>query len=125
VFGSLGNFASLLKQAQQISGRLEGMNQELKSRRATGSAGGGLVEVEVNGLLEVLRCTIDSSLIEDKDRELIEDLVRAATNQAITKGRQLHAEAMKSLAGGIELPGMEEALAKLTGGHGDDKDSRT
>lgn len=116
MFGSLGNMAALIKQAQQIGGRLEGLNQDLRSRRAIGSAGGGLVEIEVNGLLDVLRCSIDPSLFEQQDRELLEDLVRGATNQAIAKGRQLHADAVKSLAGGIELPGMDEMLAKITGG---------
>jgi DNA-binding YbaB/EbfC family protein len=117
MLGSLGNLGALLKQAQQIGGRLESVNQELKARRATGSAGGGLVEIEVNGLQEVLACRIDPSLVEQKDRELIEDLVRAATNQALSKAKQLHAEAMKSLAGGMELPGLDEALARLTGGN--------
>jgi DNA-binding YbaB/EbfC family protein len=116
MFGSLGNLGSLLKQAQQIGGRLEGLTQQLKLLRATGSAGGGMVEVEVNGLPEVVACRIDPALFEQHDRELIEDLVRAATNQALGKSRQLHAEAMRSLAGGLELPGLEEALAKLTGG---------
>jgi hypothetical protein len=116
VFGGLGNLGALIKQAQQIGGRLEGIGDELRGRRATGSAGGGLVEVEVNGLEEVLRCRIDESLFAGGDRELIEDLVRAAANEAIAKAKQLHAEAMKNLAGGFQVPGLEEALARLTGG---------
>lgn len=116
MFGAIGNLAALVKQAQQISGRLEGLNNELRGRRATGAAGGGLVEVEVNGLNEVLGCRIDPALLAQNDRELLEDLVREAVNQALAKARQLHAEAMKSLAGGIELPGLDEALSRLTGG---------
>ncbi|HEX4150161.1 MAG TPA: YbaB/EbfC family nucleoid-associated protein [Pirellulales bacterium] len=114
MFNTLGNLGSFLKQAQSLGGRLEALTQELKGRRATGSAGGGLVEVEVNGLGEVLACRIDPGLFEQGDRELIEDLVRGATNQALAKAKQLHAEAMKSLAGNMPLPGLEEALAKLT-----------
>ncbi|HWC91158.1 MAG TPA: YbaB/EbfC family nucleoid-associated protein, partial [Pirellulales bacterium] len=101
---------------QSLGGRLEALTQDLKGRRATGSAGGGLVEIEVNGLGEVLGCRIDPKLFEQGDRELIEDLVRGAVNQALAKGKQLHAEAMKSLAGDMPLPGLDEALAKLTGG---------
>ena len=52
-----------------------------------------MVEIEINGLLEVLRCRIDPQLIAQGDRELIEDLVAAAVNQAVAKGKQLHAEA--------------------------------
>ena len=106
--------ASLLKQAQQLGGQMQNLREELKDRRATGTAGGGMVEIEVNGLLEVLRCRIDEQLIAQGDRELIEDLIAAAVNQAMSKGRQLHAEAMKELTGGLELPGLQEALEKVT-----------
>lgn len=116
VFGQLGNLASMIRQAQQIGGRLEGLNETLRAKRANGSAGGGLVEVEVNGLQEVLACRIDPGLFAQGDRELIEDLVRGATNDAIAKARQFHADAMKELMGGADLPGLNEALAKLTGG---------
>jgi DNA-binding YbaB/EbfC family protein len=118
VFGQLGNLASLMKQAQQMGGKLEGISTELKSRRTTGSAGGGMVEVEVNGLQEVLGCKIDPKLMREEDRELLEDLLVGATNEALAKARQLHAEAMQSLAGGMNLPGLQEAMAGLTGGKG-------
>ena len=116
MFGALGNLGALLKQAKQIEGRLAGVGEELRSQRATGVAGGGLVEIEVNGLEEVLRCRIDPGLFAQGDRELLEDLVCAATNQAIAKAKELHAAAMKNLAGGVNLPGLDEALAKLAGG---------
>lgn len=118
MLGALGNITSMLRQAQQIGGRLEGINAELKSRRTVGTAGGGMVEVEVNGLQEVLRCKLDAGLVSGGDRELLEDLVCAATNDALAKSKQLYADAMKSLMGGVELPGLNEALAKLTGADG-------
>ncbi|HUY33232.1 MAG TPA: YbaB/EbfC family nucleoid-associated protein [Pirellulales bacterium] len=116
MLGALGNLGSLFKQAKQLEGKLAGMTDDLRSRRATGAAGGGLVEVEVNGLEEVLQCRIDPGLFAQGDRELMEDLVCAAVNLALEKAKQLHAEAMRSVAGGISLPGLDEALAKLTGG---------
>lgn len=125
MFGALGNFAALLKQAQELSGRLESLSDELRRQRAVGSAGAGMVEVEVNGLQEVLRCRIDPAVWAQGDRELIEDLVRAATNQALAKAKQLHTEAIKSLAGGVQLPGLEEALARFTGGTPSDGASTT
>lgn len=112
----LGNIASLMKQAQQIGGKMQGLTDELKQRRATGSAGAGMVEIEVNGLGELLKCRLDEALVARQDRELMEDLIVAATNQALVKAKLLHAEAMKGLAGGLELPGLDEALAKFTGG---------
>jgi DNA-binding YbaB/EbfC family protein len=116
VFGGLGNLASMLRQAQQIGGKLEGMNETLRGKRATGSSGGGMVEIEVNGLQEVLSCRIDPSLFAQGDRELLEDLVRGASNDAIAKARQFHAQAMQDLMGGADMPGFSEALAKLGGG---------
>lgn len=111
----LSNLGSLLKQAQQIGGQMQGLSEEMKQRRATGSAGGGMVEIEINGAMDVLKCRIDEQLIAGGDRELIEDMVVAATNQAVMKAKQFHAEAMQQLTGGLELPGLQEALAKVTG----------
>ena len=111
----LGNLANLMKEAQQLGGKLQSMREELKSRRATGAAGGGMVEVEVNGLQEIVRCRIDEKLYERDDRELLEDLLVAAVNDATAKARTLQADAMKSVTGGIELPGLNEALSGLTG----------
>jgi DNA-binding YbaB/EbfC family protein len=113
LFKGLGNFASLLKQAQQMGSRIQAVNEELRGRRATGSAGAGMVEAEVDGLGQVLKVTIDPALIERKDRELIEDLVPAAVNAAIAKSKELHAEALRGITGGIDLPGMKEALGGI------------
>lgn len=119
----LAGLSSLLKQAQQISGRMQGLGEELKRHRATGSAGGGMVEIEVNGLMEVLRCHVDQQLIDGGDRELIEDLMATAVNQAIVKGKQLHAKAVKELTGQLEVPGLDAALGKFFGPGGADPES--
>ena len=115
MFEKLSSLGALVKQAQQISGQMQQLSDKLKDRRTAGTAGGGMVEIEINGLLEVLQCRIDEQLISQGDGELIEDLVTAAMNQAVTKGKQLHTDAMKELTGGLEIPGVQEALAKLTG----------
>lgn len=116
MFKNLTNLASMLRQAQQVGSQMKDVQDRLKSQRATGSSGAGLVEVEVNGLGEVLRLRLDPTLIEKADREMIEDLVPAATNQALAKAKQLHLEAMKSLTAGFSLPGLDDALAQLAGG---------
>lgn len=113
MFKGLAGLGSLLKQAHQIRGRMKGLNEELRGRRATGSAGGGMVEVEINGVLEVLRCHVDKGLVEQGDREMIEDLVATAVNQAISKGKQLHVEAMKSVTSGLNVPGLEDAIGNM------------
>ena len=116
MFKGLANLGSLLKHAQQIGGQMGQITEEMRKRRVTGTAGGGMVEIEVNGLMEVLRCRIDPQLIAGSDRELLEDLITAAVNQAIAKGKQMHADTIRDLTGNLPLPGgFHEALAKLTG----------
>jgi nucleoid-associated protein EbfC len=115
MFKGLGNLATLLKQAQNMGSRMQEMGEELKRRRTLGTAGGNMVEIEINGLMEVLRAKIDPTLISGGDCELIEDLVSAAVNQAISKAKQLHAETLREVTGGMELPGLSEAMAKFLG----------
>lgn len=110
----LGDIASLMKQAQHMGSMMQGITERLKNERAVGGSGGGMVEVEVNGIGEVLRVTIEPSLVERGDREMIEDLIPAAVNQALAKAKQLHAEAVKEVAGGLNLPGLDEALGQIT-----------
>lgn len=116
MFKGLANLGSLLKHAQQIGGQMGQITEEMRKVRVTGTAGGGMVEIEVNGLMEALRCRIDPQLITQNDRELLEDLIVAAVNQAISKGKQTHADKLRDLTGGLPLPGaFHEALAKFSG----------
>jgi nucleoid-associated protein EbfC len=120
MFGALGNLATLMKQARAMGQEMESLQDKLKQRHATGSAGGGLVTVEMNGLQEVSACRIDPKLLERTDqaaadRELLEDLICGAVNDAVAKSKQLHAEALQSMAGGLNVPGLEEMLGKLSG----------
>jgi nucleoid-associated protein EbfC len=115
MFKGLSNLAGVFKAAQQLSGQMDKLAEEMKTRRTTGSAGGGMVEIEVNGMMEVLGCRIDPQLSAQNDRELVEDLVVAAMNQAISKAKQMHAAAAREMTGGLQLPGLDEALGKLTG----------
>ncbi len=122
MFKGLTNLASLVKQAQQVGSRIQAVNEELKNKRATGAAGGGMVEAEVDGLGQLLRVSIDPALIERKDRELIEDLVPAAVNAAVAKSKEIHAEALRGLTGGMNLPGLQEALGASEDGGKDSED---
>jgi DNA-binding YbaB/EbfC family protein len=122
---NLSNLGAMLKQAQQMGSKLQSINEQLKLRRTTGSAGGGMVTVEVNGLGEILRCSIDPSLFQQQDREMVEELLPAAINQAVAKSRQLHAEAVQGMAGDLELPGLQDVLSQISGGPGDAPKSST
>jgi len=113
--GNLANIGSMLKQAQEMGSRLQELTEELKAKRVTGSAGGGLVEVEANGAAQVVAVRFDPELFEKHDREMLEDLTTAAVNDALAKAKQLHAEAIQGLAGGLPVPGLEQALANFAG----------
>lgn len=115
MFKGLANLGALLKQAQQIGGQMDKLSEEMKNRRTSGLAGGGMVEIEVNGLLEATACRIDPAVFAQGDRELVEDLVLAAINQAVGKAKQLHAEALRGLTGDLPLPGLDEVLQKFAG----------
>jgi nucleoid-associated protein EbfC len=113
--GNLANIGALVKQAQEMGGKMQAIQEELKTKKATGAAGGGLIEVDVNGLSDVLAVRIDPSLVEKGDREMIEDLLPAAFNAAQAKAKQLHAEALQGLAGGLPMGGFADILSQLPG----------
>ena len=114
MFKGLSDLGSMLKQAQAMGSRMKEMNENLRDVRAVGNAGGGLVEVEVNGLGEMLRLSIDPSLLEKQDLELLEDLVPAAANQAQAKAKEQHAQVLKELTGNMDIPGLGDAIQSLT-----------
>jgi DNA-binding YbaB/EbfC family protein len=112
--GQLAQLPALLKQAQEMGGKLEQMQAELKGKRVTGAAGGGLVEVDCNGLGDAVAVRLDPALIERRDRELLEDLLPAAINASRQKAKELHAEMMQQLTGGMTLPsGLTDMLGHL------------
>ncbi|MBK96029.1 MAG: YbaB/EbfC family nucleoid-associated protein [Planctomycetaceae bacterium] len=113
MFKSLGNIASMMKQAQQMGGKLEEVNQKLAAERVSGDAGAGMVTVEMNGLGEVLQVSIDPALFEKQDAELMEDLVRAAMNTTKEKTKEVHARITQELTAGMNIPGLEQALEQF------------
>ncbi|MCO6454208.1 MAG: YbaB/EbfC family nucleoid-associated protein [Pirellulaceae bacterium] len=112
----LGNLASLLRSAQEMSGKMQAVNHQLKGQFVTGTSGGGMIQVQANGLGEIAQVKIDPQLVERGEREMIEDLLPAAVNQALGKARQLQADAMQEMAAGMNLPGLGDALTGLAGG---------
>jgi DNA-binding YbaB/EbfC family protein len=117
MFKELGSLAHLLKNAQALTGRMQEMRNRLGERKVTGSAGGGMVSVEMNGHSQVTGCQIDPALFETGDREMLEDLIVVAVNQALEKVREMAAEEMGQITDGLNLPGLAEAFSRLgTGG---------
>lgn len=113
MFKGLGDLASMMKQAKEMQSRMAEMQEKLTQLRIKGSSGGGMVIVEVNGKQDVLNCSIDQTLVDGGDREMLEDLVVSAMNDAVNKSRIAGAEAMQEAAGGLNLPGMGDAMSQL------------
>ena len=99
----LGN---ILKQAQEVQSRIAQLQEEMAGRRVEATAGGGMVSVIMNGKQEVLSIQIDPEVVNREDTEMLQDLIRAAVNEAIRKSREMMAEEMKNLTGGLSIPGL-------------------
>ena len=98
--GGLGN---ILKQAQKMQEDLQKAQEKLAQEVVTGESGGGMVKVVMNGKHEVRRVAIDPSLLED-DKEMLEDLVAAAMNDAVHRVADKMQESMSGLTAGLPLP---------------------
>lgn len=96
--------AQLMQQAQQIQENVKKAQEELAAMEINGESGGGLVKIVMNGKREALRITIDDSLLRE-DRDMLEDLLAAAINDAVHKVAKIKQEKMSALTGGMQLPG--------------------
>ena len=115
MFKGLANLAQIMKQAQEAQSRMGELKERLGRLTVEGAAGGGLVKVEMSGHQEVLSCRIDESLLRPEDREMVEDLVVAATNEALRKLKDATAEQFSEMAGGMDLGAMKDLLGGIGG----------
>ena len=94
--------SEMMAQAQQMQQKLQ---DELKVKVLEGQAGGGMVKVEVNGMFEVTKVTIDKKVVNPTDVTLLEDLVRAAVSQALARVEEARMDNARAMAGNMGLPG--------------------
>lgn len=99
--GGLGN---MMKQAQKMQADMQKAQEEIASMEVEGQSGGGMVKVVMNGRHEVRRVELDDSLMQD-DKEMIEDLLAAAVNDAVRRIETESSERMSSVTAGMNLPG--------------------
>jgi DNA-binding YbaB/EbfC family protein len=96
----------IMKQAQELQGRLAQIQSEAGNKTVEGTSGGGMVRAVVNGRLELLQLHIDPQVAGGGDVEMLQDLVIAAVNQAIRSAQQMMASEMSKLTGGLKIPGL-------------------
>jgi DNA-binding YbaB/EbfC family protein len=100
------NFGDLQKMAQRMQADMAKAQEELAAMTVEGTAGGGAVVVVMSGTQECKQVRIKKDAVDPEDVETLEDLVRAATTDALAKSKQLAADRLGGLTGGLKLPGM-------------------
>ena len=103
--GMPGNMNNLMKQAQRMQRQMEENQKELETKEFTAKAGGGAVEVTVTGKKEVTKVKLSEEVVDPDDIEMLEDLVMAATNEALRMAEEANAEVMNKMASGLGLGG--------------------
>jgi hypothetical protein len=96
----------LMRQAQMMHKKMEKLQTEMKEREVEASAGGGMVSVTATCAGEVRAIRIDPACVDPNDVEMLQDLVLAAVNEAVKKGKETAEAEMKSITGGVNIPGM-------------------
>ncbi len=96
----------LMKQAQRMKAEMDRIQAEVAAKTVEGSAGGGMVTVVANGKCEILSVRIDPEVARGEDLEMLQDLLMAAANDALRKARELLAQEVSRVAGGLGLPGL-------------------
>ena len=100
----MADFMKILQQAQEMQGKMQKLQEELQAMTLTGTSGGGMVTVDVNGQGTIKRVKIDPSVVNPSDTEMLEDLIAVAMAEAQRKAQERQQEQMGAIAGGMNLP---------------------
>lgn len=101
-----GNMNKMMKQVQQMQAKMAKLQEELEQRTVEATSGGGVVRVVANGKNEIMEIEIKPEVLDPDDPEMVQDLVLAATNEALRKAQDMVSEEMAKITGGLKLPGM-------------------
>ena len=99
-------FGNMMKEAQKLQEKMLAMQEEIAKRKVEATAGGGMVTVVANGKQELVSIKIDPEVVSKDDVQMLEDLVLAATNEALRKSRELVQQELGKLTGGLKIPGL-------------------
>jgi nucleoid-associated protein EbfC len=99
-------FGNLMREAQRLQQQMAAVQEEVAQKKVQATAGGGMVTVEANGKQEIVSIKIDPEVINKDDAQMLEDLVLAASNEALRKARELVQQELGKLTGGLKIPGL-------------------
>ncbi len=105
-FPGMGNMNNLMRQAKKMQEQMLKMQEELEEKTVEASAGGGVVTVVANGRKEIVEITIDPSVVDPDDVEMLQDLIMAAANEALRQAEEMIQNEMSKITGGMGLPGL-------------------
>jgi len=97
---------NLMKQAQKLQSRMLKLQEEMAEKTVEASSGGGMVKVIANGKQQILSVQIDREVVDPEDIEMLQDLVLAAVNDALSKAQEMVSVEMNKLTGGMSIPGL-------------------
>lgn len=100
------NMQKMMKQVQKMQADMARIQEELGTKEVEASAGGGVVKVKFNGHQELLSVTIDPSVVDPDDVDMLQDLVMAAFNEGLRQSQEMAQQAMAQVTGGIKIPGL-------------------
>jgi len=100
------NFGNIMKQAKKMQERMVRLQEELGQKTVVASAGGGMVNVVVNGKFELLSLTIEREVVNPEDVDMLQDLIIAAVNEGVRKAQEMAASEMAKITGGMNIPGL-------------------
>lgn len=100
------NMNEMLRQAQIMQKKMAAVQEGLKSKEVEASSGGGMVTVKATASQDILSVTIDPSVVSAGDVEMLQDLVVAAVNEALKKGKEVMEQEMGQITGGLRIPGL-------------------
>lgn len=101
-----GNMQNIMKQAQAMQEQMAKVQEQAAAKTVSGTAGGGIVTVTANGAMQIVGVVMDPEVVKSGDVEMLQDLVVAAANDALRKAQEMMAEEMKSVTGGMKIPGL-------------------
>lgn len=104
--GMQGGMAQLMKQANQMQMKMKKVQDELAEKTYTGTAGGGAVSIEINGNYLIQKVNISADLMSSGDKDMLQDLIQAATNEAVKTAKDFSSKEMEKITGGMNIPGL-------------------
>lgn len=96
----------IMREAQKLQAEMQRMQEEAKKKTVEASAGGGMVTVVANGANELVSIKIEKDVVNPDDVEMLQDLILAASNEALRRAQQMLSEEMSKLTGGLQIPGL-------------------